>query len=289
MLKNLILPVLGTTLCFVMLGLLLVEPDRYEKAYGEILHETTSDFSHIRVRQRGPIRSLLFVDDNGSEQRQSAISMDNPEELQLSYTRSLFISFLFRHPQERVLIVGLGGGGMVRYLNQLQPETHVDSVEIDPAVVRIAADYFDTKPGPKTSIFTEDAFVYLKETETTYDVIYMDAFLRPPDDSGLEAVTQRLKTVNFLKSLHPRLNPNGLVAFNLIEADESTNEDLEAMNEAFPNVYIFSAPKSGNLAVIASLDPERLSKETILARATEFESKTSLQLDFEDMVLELWE
>ncbi len=287
--KKLLLPLLGTTLCFAMIGLLLVEPDRYETVYGEILHETTSDFSHIRVRQRGAIRSLLFVDDDGSEQRQSAISMDNPEELQLSYTRSLFVSFLFRHPQERVLIVGLGGGGMVRYLNQLQPETHVDSVEIDPAVVQIAADYFDTKPGPKTSIFTADAFVYLKETETTYDAIYMDAFLRPPDDSGLETVTERLKTVNFLKSLHPRLKPKGLVAFNLIEVDPSTDEDLEAMKEAFPNVYIFSAPKSGNLAVIASLDPERLSKETLMERAVDFAANTSLELDFEDLVIEYWD
>ena len=147
-----------------------------DRRFGEIIHEVQSAYSHIRVREREKIRSLMFVDgESGLEQRQSAIDMDAPEEMQLGYTRSLFASFLFRHPQERVLIVGLGGGGMVRFLNHHFTETQVDAVEIDPEVVKIAADYFGTREGERTTIHTEDAFVYLKSLHGPYDAIYMEA------------------------------------------------------------------------------------------------------------------
>ena len=101
-------------------------------------------------------------------------------------------------PQERVLIVGLGGGGMVRFLNHHFMETQVDVVEIDPAVVQIAADYFGTYAGSRTMIVTEDAFVYLKQPHGPYDAIYMDAFLKPAADAGLEGVTQRFFAVSML-------------------------------------------------------------------------------------------
>ena len=132
------------------------------------------------------MRCLTFVDPKGREERQSAIDMKNPHAMQLGYTSSFFASLLFREPQERVLIVGLGGGGMVRFLNHAFPQTLVEAVEIDRVVVDVAKDYFGTKEGPMTKIHVADAFDYLKETHGPFDALYMDAFLQPSVDSGLE-------------------------------------------------------------------------------------------------------
>lgn len=251
---------------------------------GKVVYETESDFSRIRVREKDGVRSLLFIDSGGREQKQSAIDLAVPYQLQLGYSKTMFASMLFDESHERVLIAGLGGGGMVRFLNHYFPDTQVDVVEIDPAVVEVAAEYFGTKPGPKTNIFTEDAFVYLAEQHPPYDVIYMDAFLQPPAHSGLEEKTRRLKNVEFLKSLHSQLKPDGLVAFNLIVWEHSTPGDIAAIGEAFPNVYQFGVPGTGNLIVIASMSEFRKTREELQERAAELDKLPQHPLPFADFV-----
>ncbi|MEX2578071.1 MAG: fused MFS/spermidine synthase [Verrucomicrobiales bacterium] len=282
-------PLLGLVLVAASIAVLFVvakgtHDRRFETQFGELLHETTSEYSRIRVRERDGVRSLLFVDEKGAEQRQSAIDLEAPHELQLGYTRALFASLLFRHPQERVLVVGLGGGGMVRFLQEALPETRTDVVEIDPTVVKLAADFFGTTEGPNTTIHTGDAFVFLREPHGPYDAIYMDAFLKAETESEPEEITPRLKTEAFLNDLQERLQPDGVVAFNLIEQDPSTPKDLEALRSAFPSVYVFSVPGTGNLVAIATLDETRLTSSELHARATKLEQELETGLPFRQFV-----
>ncbi|MHC5039145.1 MAG: spermidine synthase, partial [Planctomycetota bacterium] len=139
----------------------------------KLVHEVKSDYSHIRIRDKGNYRALLFVRDTGEEVTETAIDRKTPHKLVIPYTQYMFLSYLFRPEHEKVLIVGLGGGGMVHFLNHYFPDLKVDAVEIDPVVVKLADEYFGTRPGPKTRIFTEDAFKYLARAEDKYDVIYM--------------------------------------------------------------------------------------------------------------------
>ena len=252
--------------------------------YGELIYETNSDYAHIRVREKGTVRSLHFVDRDGREQCQSSIDLAAPETNQLRYTRSLFSSMLFRYPQKRVLIVGLGGGGMVQYLNRNFPDMTVEAVEIDPVVVEVAAEYFQTVPGPTTVIHTADAFAFFNEDHGQYDAIYMDAFLRPPADASLEEKAKRLKTGAFLEELKSRLLPGGVVAFNLIEHEEGTPEDLAAIRSAFPGPFVFQVPQSGNLAVIATTGEPVPNQEELVAAAARLGSDAPADLDFADLL-----
>jgi spermidine synthase len=186
----------------------------------------------------------------------------------------MFTSFLARPTQDDVLVVGLGGGGMVRFLNHQLPATRVDAVEIDPEVVAVARDLFGTRPNGSTNIFTEDALGYLARSEKRYDVIYMDAFLSPGEGTGGEGIPLRLKTIAFLKSLHHDLKPGGAVAFNLIQT-ASTPDDISAIAEAFPSAYRFNQPATSNLTVIASLKPQ-VSRSALAATATELDSRDLL-------------
>ncbi len=154
-------------------------------AHGEVIHETRSEYSRIRVREIDRVRRLLFVDDAGDEYCQSAIDLDHPATLQHGYAKGMFASLLFRERQDRVLIVGLGGGGMVRFLNERLPATLVEAVEIDPVVVDIAAEYFGVAEGPRTRIHTADAFTFFDAPRDAFDAIYLDAFLRAPESAGL--------------------------------------------------------------------------------------------------------
>ena len=63
---------------------------------GPVIHETTSAYSRIRVRERDGIRRLFFVDPQGRERQQSAVDLREPERLQLAYSQSMFLSFTKR-------------------------------------------------------------------------------------------------------------------------------------------------------------------------------------------------
>ena len=201
-------------------------------AYGPIIHEETSSYSTIRVRGADNKRHLLFVAGNGREGLQSSIDLDNPGQLQVPYTRALFASFLFRHPQEKVLIVGLGGGGMVRFIDHQLPGTKVEVVEIDPVVVSLADKYFGTGQTPRVTIHTEDAFLFFRRNTSQFDAIYMDAFLKPSVDRKADSETARLKTVSFLKTIKAQLVPGGVLACNLITHRKETRADLVALSRS---------------------------------------------------------
>ena len=249
-------------------------------AYGPVLHEEESGFSHIRVRGKGSQRHLLFVSDLGKEGLQSSIDLDHPGELQVAYTRMLFASLLFCQPQERVLIIGLGGGGMVRFVERRLPKTTVEAVEIDPAVVKIAAKYFETADSERVTIHAEDAFVFVENEGAHYDAIYLDAFLRPSVDRDAEGKTGRLKTVEFLATMRDRLSPEGVLACNLVSHRSTTAGDLAALREVFPSVREFPVAGTGNLVVIASRRQILDSKDELISHAERLEKQLPIGLPF---------
>ena len=109
---------------------------------GKLEKDVQSEYSHIRIRRDGNVRSLMFVRDNGQEVIETLLDLNQPHRLMLEYTRYMFVSYAVKPRQERVLIVGLGGGAMVHFLTRYDPQVKVDVVEIDPAVVQVAQDFF---------------------------------------------------------------------------------------------------------------------------------------------------
>jgi len=250
---------------------------------GTLIRAETSAFSDIRVRADGSVRGLYFAEPTGVEVRQSMLDVNRPGRLLVPYTRTMFASMLFKHPQDRVLVVGLGGGSMVRFINHHFPRARVDAVEIDPVIVGLADEVFGTRPGPRTRIFTEDAIVYLQRNTIRYDVIYMDAFLKPGADTDARGIPRRLKTVGFLRDLHRQLTPGGVVAFNLVE-HPGLKQDLRTIAEAFPVTYVFRVPQTLNLTVIASPEPGVRSRESLRAAGADLDAKLDTGFSFRRLV-----
>ena len=184
-------------------------------ARGPIEVTSKSDYSHILIRRQGSLRSMNFVRDNGVEQIQSVSNLKQPFELMTQYSRLMFASYLFMAEQKQVLIVGLGGGAMIHFYEHYDPEVKVDVVEIDEKVVELAEKYFDVRTQKNTKIITEDAFKYFKSNKARYDVIYMDAFLKPSEKTDATGQPLRLKMLEFSKGLREQLTPEGIVVINL--------------------------------------------------------------------------
>jgi spermidine synthase len=263
-----------------------------ENLAGRLEYDGVSDYSHIRIRRRGDYRSLLFVRDNGEELFETKINLKAPHVLQFEYLKHLFTSYLFRPEQKDVLIVGLGGGAMVHFLNKADPALRVDVVEIDPVVVKLADEYFGVRGGGNVAIVTADGLKFIAEPQSTkaYDVIYIDAFLKPSADTDSTGVPLSLRTQEFYKQLQKKLKPGGVVAFN-INPHANEDEEAAAMAAAFPQIYRFELPPMGVVSqgavVIASTDANRVDPRALLERATAMERRFDRMLKFREMARRL--
>ncbi|BBO31404.1 spermidine synthase [Lacipirellula parvula] len=254
-----------------------------ENAAGELEYDGKSDYSHIRVRRRGPIRSMIFVRDNGQEVLETQMDIRRPADLKFEYLRFLFASYLFQPEPKQVLIVGLGGGSMVHYLQQTDPGVKIDAVEIDPLVVKLAADMFGTKPTENVKIFTADGLKFIAAAkEQAYDVIYMDAFLKPSAETDGTGAPLALRTQQFYKQLQTKLKPGGVVAFNL-NPHEELEADIRELNAAFSQVYIFQMSQFNGVVAVATTDAARLDANELTRRGKTLDRRFKSSLDFQEM------
>lgn len=256
--------------------------DEYAPRYGKLEVDQKSDFSHIRVRTKNNIRTLFFVRDTGEEVIESMIDIKQPARLLLDYTKYMFLSYAFQPKQEKVLIVGLGGGAMIHFLKKYDPAVKIDAVEIDPAVVEIADKNFGVRTEGNINVITADGIQYLAETKERYDVIYMDAFLKPSGETDVNGVPLRLKTADFYRLIQEKLKPGGMVVYNL-NPHAKTTEDVREITKAFGQTYVFKLTDSRGLVAVATLATERLTRPTLIKTGRQLDGRFKATISFEKM------
>ncbi|MCB1143417.1 MAG: fused MFS/spermidine synthase [Leptospiraceae bacterium] len=228
------------------------EETKKSTGYKKILHEITSDYSHMKVVEYNDHRTLFFVRDNGEEVVESRIDNLNPEKLQLGYTKNMFGALVMKKKLPRnVLLIGLGGGGMMHFSNHFFPEIQMDAVEIDPVILKIAKEYFFLTETMASNVLIRDAYKFLETNPTKYDVIFMDAFLKPSVETDETGVSLKFKTASFYKILKSNLREDGIVVFNINQNNDSY-KDIEIILENFKVVHFFHKNNSGNIIVLGS-------------------------------------
>ena len=68
---------------------------------------------------------------------------------------------------------------------------------------------------------------------------------------------------------------------------EGTENDLEAIREAFSAVHVFGVPKTRNLIAIAPRSGSQLSYEALVERAEDLDRQLDVGLSFVSMVKKL--
>jgi spermidine synthase len=161
----------------------------------------------------------------------------------------MMLGALYVNPApQSVLIIGLGGGTLPRALRQLLPNTRIDVVEIDPAVVRVANRYFDFAPSDKTRVIESDGRVYVKRAQRTgqkYDLIMLDAF-------DHEYIPEHLLTQEFLLEVKSLLSPQGVLAANTFSSSGLYEHESVTYEAAFGRFFNL---KEDNRVIITRLGP----------------------------------
>lgn len=253
---------------------------------GSVEFETKSTFSHIRIRRNGSVRSLIFVRDSGEEAYESQVNLRSPHILRFSYLQHMFASYLFQQKQSSVMVVGLGGGSMIHFLQKYDPKVSVEAVEIDPVVVELAERYFAVRPKENVRLIVADAFDHLKKTKKKYDTIYMDAFLKPSASTDDTGVPLNLRTQAFYQELQALLTDEGSVVFNINPHDQM-QADIATIRAAFPQTYVFSLPSSEGVVVVGSLKKERLTAAELITAGKAMDDRFKAGFSFETLAKHL--
>lgn len=156
----------------------------------------------------------------------------------------------------RVLVLGGCNYSYPRHVAKSWGSSHVDVVEIDPAMTEIAKKYFGFVPSESVRPIHEDARGYLFRSAETYDVIIMDAFGVPL------TVPFELLTKEAFSLVRDRLSADGVVGINIIGSVTGpggtyTASVVKTIQSVFPEVGVYqigvhSTDAIQNLFIIAS-------------------------------------
>lgn len=220
-----------------------------------IVFDATSPYHHIRVIDDKGLRVLSF---DGSQE--TRMSLADPTKGHFEYTEYFHMPWLWNRQMSNVLMIGLGGASTQRSYQRYYPQVAVDTVELDPTVVKVAREYFFHRETPTNRVIVSDGRVFLRRAEKKYDALILDAYVKSRYGSF---IPYHLATQEFFKLANEHLSENGVVAFNVIGSLHGWRADIlgalyRTINSVFPQVYLFPANDSLNVVLIATRAKEKL-------------------------------
>lgn len=200
----------------------------------------------IEVTEARGVRTLHL----GSRAIQSAMRISRPWDLELSYTRAMMGFVLFEPMPQDVLMIGLGGGSLAKYIRRHRPQTRITAVEIDPRVIAAARAHFELPADDATLTVVEaDGALHVRQHPASADVILLDGF-----DAGNQV--EALATQTFYAACRRALRPGGVLVVNLWGHDTDFAEYFARLTRAFDGeVGWLSVQNKTNVIVFAFAAP----------------------------------
>ena len=235
-------------------------------AVGRVIHTEHSMYQNILVSESAD-RLCMKFSIRQNQRNQSCINRSEPQKMVFEYTRMMMSGLLLNPDPKRILVVGLGGGILPMALATLLPDSDIDIVEIDPAVVRMAERYFGFAAGPGLSVVVQDARVFGKRAALRgerYDLILLDAFTA-------DYIPEHLMTAEYLAETRALLTDDGVVVANTFGISDLYDYESTTYESIFGPFLNLKTWNSSNRIIVAT--KAALPSETELeARATQLKS-----------------
>jgi spermidine synthase len=239
----------------------------------KILTRTRSPFNDIFVIERENLREMWFQG-SGRFYLQTRIDLDRPGDLVLIYTRLLLAPLMWNPHPCRILMIGLGGGVLPRFLSEVYPDIEIDVVEMDARVTELARRYFDFKESPRLRVFEDDGRAFVKQRSQKYDMVFLDAF-----KGG--SVPYHLKTIEFYREIAQSLNEEGVLVTNLYGKSNALKpSDRKTLEAVFQRVSFFEDADRVATVCVAILRDEGAALETLRKYTSNLPEKVQRNLSW---------
>ncbi len=234
----------GPTVVMCVLAFCLSAPVAGQE--NQVVYEARSRYQLITVLDTAEGRRQLIFDGrfDGTDAIQSEVDLSNPDELTLSYTRHIMTVLPMIEKPRRILIVGLGGASMQRYLHKLLPEATIETAEIDPEIRSVAGTYFFFKEDGRQIVHLGDGRAFIERSKDKYDLIFLDAF-------SATSIPYHLTTREFFAAVKDRLAEGGVACANLWDAEADFDDILKTYSVVFPELHLVKCASSGNTILLA--------------------------------------
>lgn len=177
-----------------------------------------------------PISGKIEVITNGTERRLRVGGITQSSDFLDGRSIGYWSGLVPDTPVTEVLLLGLGGGTVVKILRKRWPNVRIRSYEIDPEVVRVAKAFFGLN---NIEVVIGDARHALSD-DHSYDLVIVDLYLG-------NVAADFSEEDEFLQQIYDHLNPGGLASFNKYYGTnhrQRLNEVVAKTKQIFPEVWL---------------------------------------------------
>lgn len=238
--------------------MLFAMPSPFATEWGEVLllEPPTADAGRLREQLLDDSYDKPFVVDDGSQRflyfntrlMQSAMRKAAPNALELRYTQKMMAFLLFHPRPKRLLLIGLGGGSLVKFCHQHLPGAHLTAVEINPHVIALREAFAVPPDDARLQIVQADGAAHLRSMTKGLDVILLDAF----DHLGF---APGFADRDFFQNVFAQLSGHGILVVNLAGEKREYGAVISAIAEVFDSrTLLISVADDGNHVLFAFKD-----------------------------------
>jgi spermidine synthase len=226
-------------------------------------------------------RSMCFALDGCT---QSEMRIDDPYALVSEYTRKMMGFLAFQPNPEQILIIGVGGGSLVKYCHRHLHTTRITAVEIDPDVLALRSQFLVPADDERLTVIQADGadhVAQMADRGERIDAILVDAY----DHTGIaHSVVERA----FIQNAKQILGTNGVFVMNLVAESADVKRHIETIRRVFGDTVVVAMPRGGNLVIFAGgtlHDPRRAK----MAMRNAERAEDRLGLFFPTLIQQLYE
>ena len=209
------------------------------------------------VRTRRGRRTLEFEPGD----IQSEMLLARPHALALAYTRAMMGFALFVPRPRHILMVGLGGGSLVKFCHRHFPECRITVVELRADVIALRDQFMVPPDDARLRVIHADAVDYIGSLAGRagrpaagpladgFDVVLVDGF-------GPDGLPSALAGGAFYRDCRAVLHEGGVLVANVFTYDPRYRAVLEALDAVFGGRICWLDKAAGNNRIIFALNVE---------------------------------
>jgi spermidine synthase len=201
------------------------------------------------------------------DQLQSLMSVQRPYQLEVPYTKTMMGFLLLKPAPSHILMIGLGGGSLVKFCYQYLRATRITVVEINPHVIALRNMFHIPEDDARLKVVHADGAHFVQSAGPEFDVLMVDGF-------DAQGQSDQLSSSDFYEDCYRVLMPTGVMVANLDGEHPAHSVFVRRIQQVFEGNFLeMGVAERSNVIVFARKQKALSSKGSNLRCALEQQSK----------------